>query len=672
MRNTLAIIFALFSFVSVVSAIDFPFVDVPLWNPNHAAIRTLYEHSIIHDDGSHKFKPDDTLTRDAFVGILMGSSCSSCLHPSIEEITKFQTSPFPDISKENPYYYCIARAYDEKIIDGITLDQWGKAVCENNESFSATAFCKNNSITRLMAAIALLKQANLWNEEQNSKFDKTVSFIDIPENLAGYAQKAIQIGILSKDQEGKIRPNDTITRSEFAKMASRVFEYNQCALPSSGHKIGSSILLVGTDGESLDQSLLSKNTPFQLEWLTEDNENYTFTWNALLAESGAVVSVKAPILTSDKLGVGTWFISLSVSEKDTGEIVSKSTLTITISAVTPQNLENVSEPPSISLIAAPNAPLAWWNVTLTTQSNGKEPLRYIWNFWDGTRSKSITDSSKNEKNGGIATHSYTSPWVYTLSVIMTDADEKSAIASVVIKVAGTSDVDGDGVEDSLDACPYIKGDSESKGCPSFKTNIYTKWVFLSSNQDITSSAQGFWLPSSSISASTTSPSLSSTLASSTLPSSTTSSSSAASSTTVSTTSTALPSSTASTSASTTSASSAASTTSSTAASSQTASDSDNDGIDDSLDACPNTPGNIANGWCPLVGSFLGNIEQNACIMAQIQQTGGIIIEPICESCPCANTISLWNSLRRCDVIFPAILSKDLQTIYSRWPLFQIP
>ena len=44
----------------------------------------------------------------------------------------------------------------------------------------------------------------------------------------------------------------------------------------------------------------------------------------------------------------------------------------------------------------------------------------------------------------------------------------------------------------------------------------------------------------------------------------------------------------------------------------------------------------------------------------------------CTSCPCSSSISILSDLRRCDIIFPAILSEDKKDIFSRGELFQIP
>jgi hypothetical protein len=39
---------------------------------------------------------------------------------------------------------------------------------------------------------------------------------------------------------------------------------------------------------------------------------------------------------------------------------------------------------------------------------------------------------------------------------------------------------------------------------------------------------------------------------------------------------------------------------------------------------------------------------------------------ICRTCPCDLNFDFLASVRKCDTIFPAIISPDKQTIYSKW------
>lgn len=619
MRISIGVIAIMFSLVVRASAAEYTFVDVPVWNSYYSAVKSLFDNGILIDDTSHKFKPDELLTRDVFAGFTLGSACNFCLNPSIDLIAQYQSSIFPDVTPESPYYYCISQASKDQIIPWYPLGQNATINCQNNETYSVPAYCKNNSVTRIEAVKALLLESNLWNDEMNKNPIKNITITDISENLYGYAKKGIQAGILSLSNDGKVNPDAPITRWEFASMTAKIFDFNQCIGPSNQNTSWSSITIIDNNGKPYYDSTIGKGSNFTIKWQTQENAASNFSWKAIDSITGKELNFTGPSFTTDSLGAGSWFIKLSVFRKSTNEKVSTSSITLTLSDGTQVlawkivwtnsnwNAVNGVLYPSLIIEWTPNSLWAGWDVSFSTYSNSSGSLKYIWDFWDGTR---ITT------NSGKVSHTFSTPGTYMTNVIATDALGKRAGWSVVTVVTGSLDSDKDGIPDSSDICPLVQWNS-TNWCPKLETNLYTAWAFFTANNSkignsIWFSAVDNTNQNSNNSFSNWMPSLGSTT------------------------------------------------------------DTDNDGIDDSLDACPTTSGSQANWWCPLVWSFLGNIEKNSCVMDQIGQHGGIIIEPICESCPCPTSISLGNNIRRCDVIFPAILSKDLSEIYSRWPLYQIP
>ncbi|MDD3793795.1 MAG: PKD domain-containing protein, partial [Candidatus Gracilibacteria bacterium] len=115
-------------------------------------------------------------------------------------------------------------------------------------------------------------------------------------------------------------------------------------------------------------------------------------------------------------------------------------------------------------------------------------------------------------------------------------------------------------------------------------------------------------------------------------------------------------------------------------------DVDGDGIDDLSDACPQIKGDINNKGCPIFDS-LCKIDSDCaigfycnsgvCSPKQVSKnceyTGGDLIvgNVVCNSCPCNNFVDFNASLRSCDIVFPAIVSPDSKTIYSKGNYFQI-
>lgn len=113
-RSILITVSLMISMGSVFAA-GMPFTDVPSSAPYHDAVRDLYEGKIITDNGDHLFRPNDLMNRDFFVSLSVGIGCHKCETPSIEDISKYQISPFIDLPKTNRYYYCIAYAKDNDI-----------------------------------------------------------------------------------------------------------------------------------------------------------------------------------------------------------------------------------------------------------------------------------------------------------------------------------------------------------------------------------------------------------------------------------------------------------------------------------------------------------------------------------------------------------------------------
>lgn len=99
-------------------------------------------------------------------------------------------------------------------------------------------------------------------------------------------------------------------------------------------------------------------------------------------------------------------------------------------------------------------------------------------------------------------------------------------------------------------------------------------------------------------------------------------------------------------------------------------DSDGDGIIDSQDFCMNSSGSTLYHGCSSA-SILSGITKNKCLNNQLNTRGLMIATPVCNTCPCENSIDMVSLARTCDVLFPAILSPDQSNIYARWGFYQI-
>lgn len=99
-----------------------PFTDVSIHDPYYTAVSRLFEAKIITDDGSGLFLPNNPMNRDFFVSLTTEIGCKSCMTPEYQDIVRFQTPPFVDITQEHPYYYCISYAKEDRITQGYLLN----------------------------------------------------------------------------------------------------------------------------------------------------------------------------------------------------------------------------------------------------------------------------------------------------------------------------------------------------------------------------------------------------------------------------------------------------------------------------------------------------------------------------------------------------------------------
>jgi len=115
-------------------------------------------------------------------------------------------------------------------------------------------------------------------------------------------------------------------------------------------------------------------------------------------------------------------------------------------------------------------------------------------------------------------------------------------------------------------------------------------------------------------------------------------------------------------------------------------DTDKDWIKDLLDGCPLIEWVVENNGCPILDTVCQSDSNcsswyyckenakgvNICAPKEVAKScvynwwTTFFGNAICNSCPCGIFLDFNASLRNCDVIFPAITSKDGKEIYSKW------
>ena len=269
---------------------------------------------------------------------------------------------------------------------------------------------------------------------------------------------------------------------------------------------------------------------------------------------------------------------------------------------------------------------------------GKWPYKYNWNFGD-----SASSSDKNP------THTFTTPWIYEVKFTATDSDGKTSTETMKIVVEAD---DSRGPNVHIDANPIF---GSGPLISDFESSInggkwpYTyKWNFGDGTSSYWKDAQHVFKEdgnyevqltvtdaygrtnSSSISVSVTDSNLSDR-------------------------------------------------------------DTDGDWVSDLTDKCVLIQGSIENSGCPIFEQQCGT--NNSCpqwYTCSEQKSWLSVCQPIqynnscfyswwsaflgnttCNSCPCANFLDFNASLRKCDIVFPAITSPDWKTIYERGEAKQI-
>jgi hypothetical protein len=121
-------------------------------------------------------------------------------------------------------------------------------------------------------------------------------------------------------------------------MAAKMLAYNQCIGAGGQNTLAGAIGIVDKNNNPMPQSVFGANDIFKLiPLLSQAREEYRYTWSAYDSVSSKTITGSDPELLGSTLGIGNWYIELSIIEKDTDTLVSSPTTTIIISDGKPLN-----------------------------------------------------------------------------------------------------------------------------------------------------------------------------------------------------------------------------------------------------------------------------------------------------------------------------------------------
>ena len=445
-----------------------PFTDIKTTDTYYSSVLQLYKQGILTDTDEHLFYPNELIARDLFVWIVVWVSCHKCISPSIEDYIKYQVNPFIDVTKINPYFYCISYWKEKGIIQWYNYDINWSVSCQNNTTFTknenptSTPFCPVNNITRIEAAAVLLRQASLWNEAMNSSLQSQLSF---PNNTGDkgmrywfwYTKKAIQVWLIDNTYQNIVSDNiitedelntlisltsTQITRWEFAVMAAKMLSLNQCSNTSrDSNDFWVQILIF--DKESSDSKNGNGNQPKL--WTTEDTfdlygkifstqedgpkeSNLIYKWNFLHPNSQTEINKTGKWLDNFQFpNDWTWVITLTTTDKSSGKE------SVSVAQVSIEKSTTIL--PLLSSFIWANEKPAWVATLFFSKvSWWVQPYSYLWDFGDGWQS---TEANPN--------HVYLKSWIYPVTLTVRDAAGNISVNKIVVNITENCDPDKDTV-----------------------------------------------------------------------------------------------------------------------------------------------------------------------------------------------------------------------------------
>lgn len=653
-------------------------------------LQTLYDKGMIKPDSEWKFNPKKLLNRDEFVWIMMEVSCKKCISPNVwyDFIQKYSDSTlFFDINKTNKYFYCIAWA------DSSWFVKWYDpgTKCEDGTSLSwEKPFCPNNTIILEEALAVILRASGILTNSEADSIRIQIASWQITKNLADdvtpknldwsvYSfypdfQRALDYELVEYDKywnekiyrlievvNGKIRPKQAITKEEFLRIAYISLKSNSCNEKKEDK--------LGLEMNILNKSCTEKNV--------ENCSDSNLTWNEKVFDFYWNVSL--PLW--DSVNKNTWYI-WRFYNYNTGEEIKKYGSYIdnydflkdwdyrvflrvisdkwnTSEVYNDLSISNTTTDENNNKLSIDVKPIFWVSPLLVNFSSifswNSNWNSYFWDFWDGTTSL-----------GKTTNHIYKEPWVYKTTLNVKDNDWYIYSSTVTINVLDKSyiDTDKDGVADKddyeietpSDKILYIctKNDIDKKrfNCDS-KEKL---WVYSEMKKSI--DTDGDWYidtqdyeiltPSSKILYVCTEEDI-------------------ANKRYICKTKETL-------------------WVYSKEKENDLIWDYDDDWFNDLEDACPEVEWIVENKWCPVFDKFCSvdtdcydwyYCNSGICSPKQVstncEYTGWDLItwNVICNSCPCSNFVDFNSSIRKCDKVFPAIVSPDKKTIYSKWNYYEI-
>ena len=451
-------------------------------------LQVFYDRGMIYPDDEGKFNPYSLLNRDEFVWISMEVTCKRCIQPHTEfqYIEKYLNKDvYYDIDSKNKYFYCVAEA------DANNFVKWydpSYACDDGTQKDEERPFCSANNITLEEAIAVILRNSGIYTIDDNKqmfqdilagKITKKLSEDVSPKNtdgtpytFYGYFQKALDFRLVEYDAEGKekvytmidkvdnkLRPKKKVTKEEFLRIAYVALKSNSC-IELVDNDIALTLDIWEKTCKKWDKNckISQLNDPEDIydftprpEWFCEKwiDDPTGYIWRFYNRTNGDEFFHYGTFLDNIKLpSEWEWRVYLTVRDKcwNTAQVYS------TI-------LVKYDKALDVDILANP---ILWYRNLLVdfeaVVHGGTPPFTYLWNFGDTYGGYGLTID-----------HLYTRKDLYEVLLVVTDSENRTGSATVLIKVLDAdpceTDTDGDWVFDCEELCPTVPGKISNNGCP---------------------------------------------------------------------------------------------------------------------------------------------------------------------------------------------------------------
>lgn len=170
------------------------FSDIGNYEWARESIEELYKAGVVNGKGNNEFRPQDNVTREEFVKMILGAA-------KIDLDFKDNTPP-SDVKETDWFYKYIMCAYEAGIINGISENEFGTGLYITRQDIAKIMY-----ETIKLCGYEITERGNDFSDESA---------------IADYSKEAVNklrlAGIINGYENNEFRPNDFANRAEAAKM----------------------------------------------------------------------------------------------------------------------------------------------------------------------------------------------------------------------------------------------------------------------------------------------------------------------------------------------------------------------------------------------------------------------------------------------------------------------